>query len=141
MSAEQAESQHLLQQVCRHVRIFLLNRSNLNTNDRYTTRSCHTDTEVINTLEEYNHHVLWPVVCSVVCMTFRGLTAAVLCGKLTSFPGLELQDVRPREDADTDTDLTLYCHRVSNKPVLVMFILHLRHCLHHGPAMFPRSVH
>lgn len=79
-------------------------------------------------------------------MTFLGLTAprslgVLLAAKLTSLPGRELQDAHPGEDAEKDTDLPLKCHTVSNKFVLQQFVVHLRHCLHHGPAMFPVNVH
>lgn len=57
------------------------------------------------------------------------------------FPGPELRCVRPTEDAETDTDLQLKYHKVSTKPELVQAVPHLRHRLHHGPAMFPSSVH
>lgn len=78
---------------------------------------------------------------SEVCVTFLCVfdspdqTRCVTGHKLTSLLGPELQGDRPSED----THPPLRRRNVWSKPALGHLVLHLRHWLHHGPAMFRSS--
>ena len=85
-------------------------------------------------------HPREPAESRAMCMTFPGLTALPARYKLTWFPGAELLQTRPRREEE-DTDLALKRSTVSNGPVSAHAVLHLQYCLHHGPAMFPGSMH
>lgn len=134
-------NQHTLQQVTTHLRIILTKHKKLLQNTNGSSVGKCPKHNVIQQLAGKEQQRVEPADSSVVCMTFLGLTGipARNIRKLTSLPGPELRRVRAREDADADTDLLLKCHRASNKVVLVHFVVHLRHCLQHGPAMFSSS--
>lgn len=53
----------------------------------------------------------------------------------------EHQDGRPRQDAAADIGLLSKRRTFSSNAALVQPELNRRHSLHHGTAMFPKSVH
>lgn len=53
----------------------------------------------------------------------------------------EHQGGRPRQDAAADSGLLSKRRTFSSNAALVQLELNRRHCLHHGTAMFPSSVH